>query len=94
MTKPRKKPNRRNIPLFIVLPPDERARLVNFAATVGRPQSWCVRDALRTYLAAVEGDAAKLASLRAPELDLADAGRTVPGTMGRPRKARTLANVP
>ena len=83
---------RRNVPLFVMLPPDERARLVAFAASIARPLSWTVRDALRVYLDAVRGDAAKLASLRAgmaaPDVDLGNAGRTVQTRRGRPPKAR------
>ena len=81
---------RRNVPLYVMLPPEERARLVDFAASIARPLSWTVRDALRVYLDAVEADAAKLESLRAdvaaPVVDAADAGRTVQGRRGRPRK--------
>ncbi len=88
-----KKPQRRNVPMIFTIPPEERARLVNFAARLGRPHSWCVRDALRTYLNAVEGNRAALDAIRAPELDLTAPGRTVPGLMGRPRKARPPANV-
>lgn len=77
---------RRNVPLFITMPPDERARVVDVAARIGRPLSWTVRDALRVYLDAVEGNAAQLASLRAPDVDLGNAGRTVQARRGRPRK--------
>jgi len=38
---------RQNVPLFIVLPPAERARIVAFARKVGRPVSWAVRDGMR-----------------------------------------------
>ncbi len=77
-----KKPNRRNVPLFVVLPPDERARVDAFAAAVGRPNSWVVRDALRLYLDAMEKNTAALARLK---LDAADAGKTKQPRRGRPR---------
>ena len=81
---------RRNVPLFIILPPEERARLIAFAKSIDRPFSWAVRDALRVYLDAVEGDAAKLASLRAnisaPALDLSNAARTVQSKRGPKKK--------
>ena len=79
---------RRNVPLYVMLPPEEHARLVAFAASIDRPLSWAVRDALRVYLDAVEGDAAKLADLRAavatPEVDLGKAGKTKQPRRGRP----------
>ena len=85
MPKP-KKPNRRTVPLYVMLPPEERARLVDFAASVGRPLSWTVRDALRVYLDAVEPDAAAVA---APVVDPAAAGKTTAPRRGRPPKAKT-----
>lgn len=79
---------RRNVPLFITLPPDERDRVASFAAKVGRPLSWVVRDALSVYLDAVENDAGKLAALRAdvqaPKVDPRKAGKTKPPRRGRP----------
>jgi predicted DNA-binding protein len=86
--KPRK--GRRNVALFLTLPPEERARLEAFAKTVDRPMSWCVRDALTVYLDAVEADADRLAALqgavRDAALDPARAGRTVQAPRGRPSK--------
>lgn len=82
---PTKKPNRKNVPLFVVMPPAERERLTAFAVRIQRPFSWLVRDALRVYLDAVEADAEKLESLRASDLDLGNAGRTVQAKVGRPR---------
>lgn len=82
------KSGRRNVPLFITLPPDERDRVASFAAKVGRPLSWVVRDALSVYLDAVENDAGKLAALRAdvqaPKVDPRKAGKTKPPRRGRP----------
>ena len=83
---------RRNVPLYVMLPPEERARLVDFADAIARPLSWAVRDALRVYLDAVGGDAAKLADLRAnvaaPDVDLKNAGKTAQPKRGRPRKEK------
>jgi len=83
---------RRNVPLFIILPPAERERLTTFAGSIARPFSWVVRDALRVYLDAVEGNAGKIAALRAdlaaPDVDLGNAGRTVAAPRGRPRKRK------
>ena len=89
---PTKKPNRRNLPLFVTMPPLERERLTAFAASIGRPFSWVVRDAVAVYLDAVQADGDKLARLRAavavPGLDLRKAGRTVQVNRGRPRKVK------
>lgn len=82
---------RRKVPLYVMLPPEERARLVAFAAAIGRPLSWTVRDALRVYLDAVRKDGARLADLLAevsdPDIDISKAGKTEPSPQGRPRKA-------
>ncbi len=91
--------DRRNVPLFITLPPEERARVVAFAAKVGRPLSWAVRDGMRAYLDAVEADADKLADLRArleaPKVDPRKAGKTEQPKRGRPRGYGTrLPRVP
>lgn len=81
---------RKNVPVFIVMPPEERARLVDFAATVGRPVSWTVRDAVRLYLDAVRPDADLLARARdnmaRQTLNPNLAGRTLEGKRGRPPK--------
>tara|TARA_R110000868_G_scaffold148466_1_gene370413 strand:+ start:385 stop:681 length:297 start_codon:yes stop_codon:yes gene_type:complete len=79
---------RRNVPLFITMPPAERARLVVFAAKVGRPHTWVVRDALSAYLDTVEPAAEQLATLRArveaPIVDLSKTGKTEQLKKGRP----------
>ena len=79
---------RRNVPLYVMMPPEERARLAAFAASVARPLSWVVRDALRVYLDAVGTDADKLESLRAnvaaPKVNLRNAGKTKQPRRGRP----------
>ena len=89
------KPRRRNVPLFITLPPDERARIVAFAAKVGRPLSWTVRDGMRAYLDTVEADAGKLADLRArieaPRVDPRKTGMTKLPKRGRPTAAALQA---
>jgi len=86
---PKSKPaakGRRNVPLYVMLPPEERARLEAYAETVDRPLSWAVRDALRLYLEAMETDAA---ALRRVKLDPTDAGKTKQPRRGRPRKTET-----
>jgi predicted DNA-binding protein len=84
--------DRRNVPLFITLPPEERARVVALAAKLGRPLSWTVRDALRLYLDALETDAAALARLK---VDARAAGKTKQPKRGRPRGCGTrLPRVP
>lgn len=87
------------MPLFITLPPEERDRVAAFAAKVGRPLSWAVRDGLRAYLDTVEADADRLERLRAdvaaPKVDLSKTGKTVQVKRGRPRGYGTrLALVP
>jgi len=81
---------RRNVPLYVMLPPEELARVKAFAAKVGRPLSWAVRDGLRAYLDTVEADAGRLERLRAdveaPKVDLSKAGKTKQPKRGRPRK--------
>lgn len=72
---------RRNVPLYVTLPPEERARIVALAAKLGRPLSWTVRDALRLYLDALETDAAALARLK---VDARAAGKTKQPKRGRP----------
>ena len=89
-TSPKKPTGRRNVPLYVMLPPDELARVKAFAAKVGRPLSWAVRDALTVYLDALEADADRMAVIK---LDLSKAGRTVPLPTGRPRKVKETANV-
>ncbi len=70
------------MPLYVVMPPEERARIVALAAKVGRPLSWTVRDALRLYLDAMEADADALGRLK---VDTAEAGKTPEVRRGRPR---------
>lgn len=97
MTTPKPAPNRLKVPLYVMMPPDERERLDTFAASIGRPFSWVVRDAVRVYLDAVGRDARKLASLRAdlaaPDVNLGNAVRTVQSKMGRPPKGGSKAYV-
>jgi predicted DNA-binding protein len=80
---------RRNVPLFITLPPEELARVKAFAAKVGRPLSWAVRAGLRAYLDTVEADAGRLERLRAdvqaPKVDPRKTGKTEQPKRGRPR---------
>lgn len=79
---------RKTVPLFLTLPSDEAARVRAYAAKVGRPISWTVRDALRLYLDAMEKPAAEL---RRVKVDPANAGKTEAPRRGRPPKKR--ANV-
>ena len=80
--------SRRNLTLFLTLPPPERQRLEMFAKSVGRPLSWVVRDACRLYMDAAEADADAMSRLRsaAPALDMKDAGKTPQDKRGRPKK--------
>lgn len=84
-TKPRK---RRNLPMQITMPPDERVRLAKFVRDVGRPTSWVVREAVRMYLELAESKVAELRSqLEAANYADIAAGEPVPQSkMGRPRK--------
>ena len=88
---------RRNVPLFVTLPPEERARIVALAAKVGRPLSWTVRDGLRAYLDTVEADTGRLERLRAdaqgPKVDPRKIGKTEQPRRGRPPKGKGKANV-
>ena len=90
MITPKPSQGRSQVPLFITMPPAERERLNAFADRVGRPCSWLVRDALRVYLDAVEADGITLASLRAPDVDLAKAGQTTQRKRGRPPKTANV----
>jgi hypothetical protein len=47
-------PNRKNINVFLTMPPDERDRLATYANAINRPMSWVIRDALGVYFAAVK----------------------------------------
>lgn len=85
-SKGKPKPPRRNfIPVIFTFPPDELARVRAFAAKVGRPVSWAVRDGLRVYLDAVEKDADVLARI---QVSMDAAGKTPTAPLGRPSKAK------
>lgn len=88
---------RNNVPLHIMLPPEERDRVAAFAAKVGRPMGWIARDALRAYMDAAERDADALARVRdrlnAPTLSAAKVGRTPQPLRGRPPKEKGKVNV-
>jgi hypothetical protein len=83
--KPRK---RRNLPMQITMPPDERARLAKFVRDIGRPTSWVVREAVRMYLDLAERKVAELRTkLEAANYEDIAASEPVPqAKMGRPRK--------
>jgi len=86
-TKPRKP--RRNKPMMITMPIDERVRLTAFSQNVGRPISWIVREALGFYLTLAEK---KVEQLRmAMERDVEAAGRGAGLT--EEAKSRTPVNV-
>jgi len=73
---------RNKVPLYCIVEPAERARILGFAKVIGRPFSWVVRDACRVYLDAVEKDPRKLFK---PSVDARDAGKTPAGRLvGRP----------
>ena len=84
-SKPRK---RRNLPMQITMPPDERSRLAKFVRDIGRPTSWVVREAVQMYLELTERKVAELRStLEAVNYEDIAAGEPVPQSkMGRPRK--------
>ena len=85
---------RKLLPVFTTMPANEKARLMTFAKTVGRPLSWIIRDALTNYLDAVGKDAGKLAQLQAPLLSAPEIGKAYAVKMGRPRKGtKKRANV-
>jgi predicted DNA-binding protein len=84
---------RRNTAIPISLPPDEALRLRRFAQAVGRPMSWVMRDALRLYLDALEGDARALAARTNP--GALDVGTVPPPDMpraGRPKGSRNRSS--
>lgn len=83
--KPRK---RRNLPMQITMPPDERARLAKFVRDIGRPTSWVVREAVRMYLELAERKVAELRTkLETANYEDIAAGEPVPQSkIGRPRK--------
>ena len=73
---------RNKVPLYCIVEPDERARIIDFAKLIGRPFSWVVRDACRVYLDAVEKDPLKLLK---PKVNARAAGKTPAGRLvGRP----------
>jgi len=85
MSKPAPAKGRKNVPLYVMMPPSERARLDTFAERIERPFSWVVRDALRLYLDAAESDARQMDALRNPDLDMSNAGKTEQARPGKPR---------
>jgi len=90
-------PGRRNLIFNLSLPADEAQRMRDFAAMVGRPMSWVLRDALRLYLDRMEADAKALAARTRPEAlpvdevpppPLSKAGRPL-GAKGQKRKPKS-----
>ena len=81
-------------PLMLFVPPEEHARLEAFALRMGRPRSWVVRDALRAYLDALEGNAAQVEALRLdPKLDLGPDVAAPMMKMGKAGRTQPRANV-
>lgn len=82
---------RRNLAMNLSLPAEELLRLRDFAAVVGRPMSWVIRDALRLYLDRMETDAHALAARTTPgSLDVGSAPPPDQRSAGRPPGARDL----
>jgi hypothetical protein len=70
------------------MPPDEKARLEAFAAKVGRPMGWIIRDALAVYIEAAEADASAMARLlKAPKVKGLALGKTPQTPTGPKPKA-------
>jgi predicted DNA-binding protein len=87
--KPRK---RRNLPMQITMPPDERARLAKFVRDIGRPTSWVVREAVQMYIHAASFDVERLkAKLKSFGLNDAQIPPVPMTRIGRPRKQEKTA---
>lgn len=84
--KPKRKPNRRTVPLFVTMLPPEKERLEDYAQASGRPPTWIVRDALRAYLDTVDATG----ELRPTKLSmkLSPTPPIIPRSPGRPPKKR------
>jgi hypothetical protein len=78
---------RQNLSVAILMPPDERQRLADWAAALERPASWITRDALRLYFDALDANPTLAARLKAPSqkipLAMAKAGATHQPRRGR-----------
>lgn len=88
-TKPRKP--RRNKPMMITMPIDERIRLTAFSSRVQRPISWIVREALGFYLSLAEAKVEQLQADMIKDVEAAGRGAGLPG--GRAVKPQSPLNV-
>ena len=82
--KPKRKPNRRTVNLFLTMLPEEKQRLEDYAKESGRPITWIARDGIRAYLDTVEAKG----ELRPSKLSLklSPAVPEIPRNPGRPPK--------
>jgi predicted DNA-binding protein len=90
-TKPRKP--RRNKPMMITMPIEERVRLAAFSRNVGRPMSWIVREALEFYLALAERKVEQLRTEIADDVEAAGRGAGLADLRIPKAKAQTPVNV-
>jgi predicted DNA-binding protein len=90
-TKPRKP--RRNKPMMITMPIDERVRLTAFAQNVGRPISWIVREALEFYLTLAERKVEQLRTEMIDDVEAAGRGAGLPDIRIPKAESRTPVNV-
>lgn len=73
----------RHVPLTTTMPPAEKERLKRFAARVGRPMGWVIRDAVAAYIEATDSAAGRMAdALKAPKIRKSSIGRTPPAKPG------------
>ena len=80
------KQTRNNVPLYLTMPPVERARLDDFAQRVGRPLGWIARDALAAYMDAAEQSPEAMARIKPPVIPLDAFSQTPTESLGRPKK--------
>jgi predicted DNA-binding protein len=90
-TKPRKP--RRNKPMMITMPIEERVRLTAFSQNVGRPISWIVREALGFYLALAERKVEQLRLDMERDVEAAGRGAGLADLRTPKAKAATPVNV-
>lgn len=88
-SKPRKP--RRNKPMMITMPIDERVRLTSFSSKVGRPISWVVREALAVYLTLAERKVEQFQAEMTKGIEAAGRGAGLADI--RPRKSEAQAPV-
>lgn len=90
-TKPRKP--RRNKPMMITMPIEERVRLTAFSRNVGRPISWIVREALEFYLTLAERKVEQLRAEIADDVEAAGRGAGLADIRPRKSEAQSPVNV-